>query len=45
MMYGLMMEWKKDNISSDDRILVVHSGGLQGIAGFNERFGFELDNK
>ncbi len=42
MMYGLMMEWKKDNISSDDHILAIHSGGLQGIAGFNERFGFNL---
>jgi len=42
MMYGLMMEWKKDNISSDDHILAIHSGGLQGIAGFNERFGFDL---
>jgi 1-aminocyclopropane-1-carboxylate deaminase len=42
MMYGLMMEWKKDNISSDDHILAIHSGGLQGIAGFNQRFGFDL---
>ncbi|WKV13261.1 1-aminocyclopropane-1-carboxylate deaminase/D-cysteine desulfhydrase [Marivirga harenae] len=45
MMYGLMMEWKKDNISSDDHILAVHSGGLQGIAGFNERFGFDLSSR
>lgn len=45
MMYGLMMEWKKDNISSDDRILAIHSGGLQGIAGFNQRFGFDLVEK
>jgi 1-aminocyclopropane-1-carboxylate deaminase len=42
MMYGLMMEWKKDNISSDDHILAIHSGGLQGVAGFNQRFGFNL---
>jgi 1-aminocyclopropane-1-carboxylate deaminase len=42
MMYALMMEWKKDNISSDDHILAIHSGGLQGIAGFNQRFGFDL---
>jgi len=45
MMYGLMMEWKKDNISSDEHILAIHSGGLQGIAGFNERFGFDLVEK
>ncbi|ADR22117.1 1-aminocyclopropane-1-carboxylate deaminase [Marivirga tractuosa] len=45
MMFGLMMEWKKDNISSDDHILAVHSGGLQGIEGFNKRFGFDLVNK
>jgi len=45
MMYGLMMEWKKDNISSDDHILAIHSGGLQGIAGFNQRFGFDLPEK
>ncbi|WP_375579725.1 pyridoxal-phosphate dependent enzyme [Marivirga tractuosa] len=42
MIYGLMMEWKKDNISSDDHILAIHSGGLQGIAGFNQRFGLDL---
>lgn len=42
MMYGLMMEWKKDRISTVNRILCIHSGGLQGIAGFNERFGFDL---
>ncbi|HET8859305.1 1-aminocyclopropane-1-carboxylate deaminase/D-cysteine desulfhydrase [Marivirga sp.] len=45
MMYGLLMEWKKDKISSDDHILIIHSGGLQGIAGFNQRFGFELAEK
>lgn len=45
MMYGLMMEWKKDNISADDHILAIHSGGLQGIAGFNQRFGFDLPVK
>ena len=42
MMYGLMMEWKRDKISSEDHILAIHSGGLQGVAGFNERFGFTL---
>jgi len=45
MMYGLLMEWKKDNISSDDHILAIHSGGLQGISGFNQRFGFDLVDK
>jgi 1-aminocyclopropane-1-carboxylate deaminase len=45
MMYALMMEWKKDNISADDHILAIHSGGLQGIVGFNERFGFGLADK
>lgn len=45
LMYGLMMEWKKDKIKSDQNILVIHSGGLQGIKGFNERFGFRLADK
>lgn len=45
MMYGLLMEWKKDKISSDDHILAIHTGGLQGIAGFNKRFGFDLADR
>lgn len=45
MIYGLMMEWKKDRISSEDHILAIHSGGLQGIEGFNQRFGFDLASR
>ncbi|SMG52153.1 1-aminocyclopropane-1-carboxylate deaminase [Marivirga sericea] len=45
MMYGLMMELEKGNIKSDQKILAIHSGGLQGVAGFNQRFGFDLAEK
>ena len=35
MMYGLLDLLKKDPKIKDDEILVVHTGGLQGIKGFN----------
>ncbi len=38
MLYGIVDLIKKDQLSSDE-LLIIHSGGLQGIAGFNERFG------
>ncbi|MBK6265711.1 pyridoxal-phosphate dependent enzyme [Marivirga sp. S37H4] len=39
MMYGLLNLWKKGEISSDHNVLAIHTGGLQGIIGFNHRFG------
>jgi 1-aminocyclopropane-1-carboxylate deaminase len=42
MMYGLLNQIKNGNISEGSRILAIHSGGLQGIAGFNIRNGTKL---
>ncbi|PTB95743.1 1-aminocyclopropane-1-carboxylate deaminase, partial [Marivirga lumbricoides] len=39
MIYGLLSAWKSGQISPDHNILAIHTGGLQGIAGFNARFG------
>ncbi|MFP4293137.1 MAG: 1-aminocyclopropane-1-carboxylate deaminase/D-cysteine desulfhydrase [Cyclobacteriaceae bacterium] len=38
MMYGLLDMAKQGFFKSGSRILAVHSGGLQGISGFNERY-------
>ena len=38
MMFGLFDLIKKDNFKPNTKILAVHTGGLQGIKGFNERF-------
>lgn len=39
MIYGLLSMWKSGAISADHHILAIHTGGLQGISGFNFRFG------
>ena len=41
MLYGLYDMIEKGHFLSDSRILAIHSGGLQGIAGFNERYQFK----
>ena len=38
MLYGLYDMIEKGYFLSGSRILAIHSGGLQGIAGFNERY-------
>ncbi|WPP48229.1 1-aminocyclopropane-1-carboxylate deaminase/D-cysteine desulfhydrase [Catalinimonas niigatensis] len=38
MMYGLLDMVEKGYFSTGSSILAIHSGGLQGITGFNERF-------
>lgn len=38
MLYGLYDMIQKGQFPSGSRILIIHSGGLQGIAGFNERY-------
>ncbi len=38
MLYGLYDMIQKGHFSPGNRILAIHSGGLQGIAGFNERY-------
>lgn len=42
MMYGLFDRIKKDKFESGKTIIAVHTGGLQGIAGFNEKYGLDL---
>lgn len=39
MLYGLMEMIRQGFFPEGSRIVAVHTGGLQGIAGFNERFG------
>ena len=39
MLYGIMDLIQKGYFPKGSRILAIHTGGLQGIAGFNERFG------
>jgi 1-aminocyclopropane-1-carboxylate deaminase len=41
--FGLYDLIRKGYFQKGTRILAVHTGGLQGIAGFNERFGQVLD--
>ena len=39
MMYGIYDMIAKDYFPPKSKILAIHTGGLQGIAGFNQRFG------
>ena len=39
MMFGIFDMINKDKIKKGTSIIAVHTGGLQGIAGFNKRFG------
>ncbi len=42
--YGIWNEIEKGNFKDDSTIVVIHTGGLQGILGFNQRFGILLNN-
>jgi 1-aminocyclopropane-1-carboxylate deaminase len=42
MMCGIFDLIKKDYFDKGSHILAIHTGGLQGIAGFNKRFGVQL---
>lgn len=42
MMYGLQSLIQAGHFPSGSRLLAVHTGGLQGVLGFNERFGQQL---
>lgn len=42
MMYGIFDLISKDYFEPGSSIIAIHTGGLQGIAGFNERHGKEL---
>lgn len=39
LVYGIYDKIKSGFFSKGDKILVIHTGGLQGIKGFNERYG------
>lgn len=39
MMFGVFDLLRRDFFSKGTKILAIHTGGLQGIRGFNERFG------
>jgi len=39
MVYGVMDLVKKDYFPKGSKILIIHTGGLQGIEGFNQRYG------
>ncbi len=43
MMYGIMDMIRRAEIADGSRILALHTGGLQGIRGFNLRNGTSLD--
>jgi 1-aminocyclopropane-1-carboxylate deaminase/D-cysteine desulfhydrase-like pyridoxal-dependent ACC family enzyme len=43
MFYGIFDLIQKDYFPKGSTIVAIHSGGLQGIAGFNERFGNLID--
>lgn len=38
-LFGILDYVKKDYFVPESTILMIHTGGLQGIAGFNQRFG------
>ncbi len=42
--YGIWNEIEKGNFKDGSTIVVIHTGGLQGILGFNQRFGDLLNN-
>ena len=42
--FGIWNEIEKGNFKDGSTIVVIHTGGLQGILGFNQRFGNLLNN-
>lgn len=42
MFYGLINELQKTTTSKSKRIIALHSGGLQGISGFEDRFSLKI---
>jgi 1-aminocyclopropane-1-carboxylate deaminase len=37
MLFGILDLVKKDTFAEGSRILAIHTGGIQGIAGFNQK--------
>lgn len=42
MVYGVLDQIKNRLIPSGSKVLLLHTGGIQGLAGFNQRFGLSL---
>lgn len=42
MVFGIFDLLKKNHFSKGSNVIIIHTGGLQGIIGFNERFGLNL---
>lgn len=42
MMYGIKDLAERGRFAANSKILVLHTGGLQGIQGFNQRFGTDI---
>jgi len=42
MMYGIDQMMKENYFKTADKVLAIHTGGLQGVAGFNYRYGGKL---
>jgi len=45
MMYGICDLIDKNYFEEGSKIIAIHTGGLQGVKGFNERFGGVLGRK
>ena len=43
LMYGVVDLAEKGFFPNGSTVMVIHTGGLQGIAGFNERYGLLVD--
>ena len=42
MMMGIIDQIKKNKFTSGSNILIIHTGGIQGNRGINERFNLNL---
>lgn len=42
LMFGILDLIERDFFPYDSHILAIHTGGLQGVAGFNQKYGTEL---
>ena len=42
MFYGLVQKLRKDNSSKAKRVIALHSGGLQGIEGYEQRYNLKI---
>ncbi|TVP52020.1 MAG: pyridoxal-phosphate dependent enzyme [Mongoliibacter sp.] len=45
MMYGVFDLLQKDFFPKGSKVLCLHTGGLQGVKGFNQRFGEDLPSR